>query len=240
MGETLQEKAPVFDDLSDEDVLEDPTEHDRTVLEEEEQREKLVTESSNRPDGSIANDEGSLGERRRARRKERRRLRKSKRREKGSADEEGKLMYEMEEGGSRGDLSSSSSSSLELDHSKYQSPSINTVCEPFVIRSKLNLMLESQATKKSSQYRHLYGHRGHVSPSRIRIIPDVSQTDLQRFPINFIERHLQIWSYHHPHIARRLPRRLCLSKHNPDFEFLHSQRHLTKIHAPKLSERYLP
>ena len=128
MDDHLKEKQPV--DLSDEDVTEDPTEHDRTVLEEEEQQERFLTESRSRPNRSIANDEVSLEQRRRAQRKERRRLRKSKRREKGSADEEGKLMYEMEEGGSRDSLSSSSSSSFELDHSKYKAPSISTVCGP--------------------------------------------------------------------------------------------------------------
>ena len=129
MGENPQEKALGHDGLSDEDVTEEPTEHDRTVLEEEEQQEKLLTESRNRPGRGISNDEVPLEQRRRARRKERRRLRKSKRRENGSADEEGKLMYEMEEGGSRDNLSSSSSSSLELDHSKYTPSSISTVCD---------------------------------------------------------------------------------------------------------------
>ncbi|KAG7008905.1 hypothetical protein G7Y79_00004g014890 [Physcia stellaris] len=100
---------------SDEDDTEDPTEHDRNLLEdEEEQQEKLLTRSRELGNRT-GRDQCSVKHGRRAKKKERRRLLKGTRRKNGTTDEEGKLLYEMEEGGSRDDLSSSSSSSAELN-----------------------------------------------------------------------------------------------------------------------------
>lgn len=109
------------DDGSDSDssvqALHRPTAHDRTVLEGAEQEEKLLAgHSYNDARGEPSNKSlHNVG--RRERRRERRRRRIGKR-SRGNADqnEDGSLMYEMEEGGSRDDVGSqSSSSSLELD-----------------------------------------------------------------------------------------------------------------------------
>lgn len=122
MDDLLPEKKYEESHISDEDDLQNPTKHDRTVLEEEdeEQQEKLLTTSSTQSGRSVGNDEAPFNQSRKIRKKERRRLRRGKRKEKGTTDEEGKLMYEMEEGGSLDNLSSLSSSSEELEKLKYQ------------------------------------------------------------------------------------------------------------------------
>lgn len=97
-------------------------EHDRELLAEEEEREKLLTARSTRdnPRGFFnrkgknneVDGDGGKSSKRRGRK-----ARKSRRNTKGSRhDEEGELMYEMEEGGPRSETSSqASSSSAELD-----------------------------------------------------------------------------------------------------------------------------
>ena len=123
-----------------------PTDHDRTVLEEEEQHEKLMTGESHDGQGKRPSDQGLLDIGRRERRKERRRQRRSKkRREKGDRNEEGMLLYEMEEGGSRGDACSlSSSSSLDLDRLAQQPAPSTKVCGPTsTLATPVNVSLPS-------------------------------------------------------------------------------------------------
>lgn len=125
-----------------------PTDNDRTVLEEEEQQEKLLTRSVASSGRYEANNEKPLDEGRRARRNGRRRIRKGKRQE-GNADEEGKLMYEMEEGGSRDDLSSSSSSSTELDKLKHRLPVTTKVSAVIpIMRILSNYLPQSRRTAR--------------------------------------------------------------------------------------------
>ena len=114
--------APDDDESDGSQAVSAPTEHDRAVLEDEEQQEKLLTGSAGRSSSNSANNELAFHQRERARRKGHRRLGRRMKLEEGNTDEEGKLMYEMEEGSSRNNLSSSSSSSLELEEKEYQSP----------------------------------------------------------------------------------------------------------------------
>lgn len=158
---------------SDEDHTEDPTEHDRNVLEEEEQQqEKLSTGSRSRGDRSGGVGRQSVNHGRRARRKERRRLLKGKSRKKVTTDEEGKLLYEMEEGGSRDDLSSLSSSSAELDKLKDQP------LESSKVRLHYIIILDQSGNScpevaKSPKHRCFLAHYRLVPPSCLRFVSDV-------------------------------------------------------------------
>ena len=97
-------------------------EHDREVLQEEEEREKLLTAgNAQKPSRGFFNRnprEGlpTIGEGQGKGTRPRRQRTRRRAKQIGSHDEEGELMYEMEEGGRRSDTSSqASSSSIELD-----------------------------------------------------------------------------------------------------------------------------
>ncbi|EEP76528.1 conserved hypothetical protein [Uncinocarpus reesii 1704] len=104
-------------------------EHDRTVLEEEEELERLLTRRTHQGSGltkifGVAHDTGSsvrIGRREKRKRRKRKQGQSQSRQNRGG-DEEGELMYEMEEGDAFGkeeddrlSLLSSSSSSSSLD-----------------------------------------------------------------------------------------------------------------------------
>ena len=93
-------------------------EHDRQLLREEEERESFLTEGSSKGRRELSGYKASKEtEASRDRRRSGRQSRKSRRRKHdGTSDEQGHLMYEMEEGGPKEDISSSaSSSSVELN-----------------------------------------------------------------------------------------------------------------------------
>ena len=101
-----------------------PRECDRALLEEEEERENLLTvggrDRGDRGRVKIGNAE--------SRKKNRRRKQARKRKIPGNKDGAGESMYEMEEGGGREDTSSlSSSSSAELGRLKYNYSSTSKV-----------------------------------------------------------------------------------------------------------------
>lgn len=105
--------------------------YDLAVLEEEEEREKLlVTQSSGEGPLGIIDGGNNRGSQVRVGRRERRRKRKAtKRRIRGRDDEQGELMYEMEEGGQKDEASSESSgSSSELDRQKFHDVFTGRVC----------------------------------------------------------------------------------------------------------------
>lgn len=143
---SLRSASDQDSDSEDDEVLQgarsslEIAEHDRSVLQEEEEREKLLTEDDGAAKGlrrifSGSHSNGSrvkIGrqERRRQRRQERRA---AQRRRKGKDNEEGVLMYEMEEGGPHDDVSSASSSdSADLDRQKMQFTLGNKVRNPYV------------------------------------------------------------------------------------------------------------
>ena len=212
MDQSLPEK---HHDLytSDEDDTEDPTEHDRDLLEdEEEQQEKLLTRS--RELGNTNGyDKDTVKHGRRAQKKERRRLLKGTRSKNGTTDEEGKLLYEMEEGGSRDDLSSLSSSSAELDKMKDQPPESSKVRSHYFVMPDQFTNTSPEATESSKHQRFL-AHHQLVPPSCLRLVPDVVQENPKAQSFYPLERHVFVRSYHHPHIARRIPSRLRPSQHH--------------------------
>lgn len=127
MGETdVYHKQAVggdFDSDADGSDLDIPTQYDRGVMEDEEQEEKLLLGESHRGRADGPAEQGLVDAGRRERRGNLRRQRKGRmRKKKGSMSEESKLMYEMEEGGSKDDVSSQfSSRSLSLDRPEQQS-----------------------------------------------------------------------------------------------------------------------
>ncbi len=112
-------------------------EHDRELLKEEEEREKLLTdESIQEQPRSFLNKGARKGLSGRDKPRGIGRKRPSRKRRRGTTasrhDEEGKLMYEMEEGGPISDASSQASSgSAELDKSNLAHASKNKVNEVF-------------------------------------------------------------------------------------------------------------
>ena len=123
--------------------------HDRSLLDEEEEREKLLVAGGAQEAPSKGFFSRSQKDRKRAEtelneNKQRpRRSHKSRRRKKGSSkDEEGVLLYEMEEGGKAYDTSSqASSSSAELDKLNSAHSSISKVVKMCVtIATKLTIL----------------------------------------------------------------------------------------------------
>lgn len=122
--------------------------HDRTVLEEEEELERLLTRNTNPSGGlrgifSTMHDTGSsvrIGRREKKRRRKKRRPPRS--RVNRGGDEEGELMYEMEEGDafnkeeddSSGSLSSCSSST-SLDTLALENQTFKQVCIVHLVSS---------------------------------------------------------------------------------------------------------
>ena len=110
-------------------------EHDRTVLEEEDEREKLLA-GGGAGDGlrrifSISNTSKVMvgkGERRKRKRERRKTARRERRRNKGlGGGEERDLMFEMEEGRTTGDTSSESSSDIDGEKLRhFVAPGVST------------------------------------------------------------------------------------------------------------------
>ena len=107
-------------------------EHDHEILDEEEEREKLLagenTKDAPRGFFSRRHRGGQAGVNKQASRGLRRSRKKMKHARGGSRDEEGELMYEMEEGGPRSETSSlASSSSTELDKLNLRQSTVSKV-----------------------------------------------------------------------------------------------------------------
>lgn len=134
---THEEVSPLTSDAdfdSDDDTLtnqaHDSTgiaQHDRDLLLEEEEREKLLTkEDQQEAQRTFSKPRGLRGQRTSERSRHSRKKRRHARRT--SHDEEGELIYEMEEGGPRSDtISQASSSSAELDKLNLTHSSISKV-----------------------------------------------------------------------------------------------------------------
>ena len=141
---SLRSASDQESDSEDDEVLQgarssrEIAEHDRLVLKEEEEREKLLTEGDSAGKGlrRIFSGSHSNGSRVKIGKQERRRQRRqdrkaARRRRMGKDDEEGVLMYEMEEGGTHDDVSSASSNdSSDLDRRRMQSVHGNKVMTP--------------------------------------------------------------------------------------------------------------
>ena len=129
---TYQEISPLSSDAeSDDDPIvrtpRDSTEiarQDNTLLEEEDEREKLISDQRRKQESAALFDkDGISGSKPKTRKSERRqrRTRKGKRKKYQGLGEDGELLYEMEEGGPHSETSSqASSSSTELDRMNLQ------------------------------------------------------------------------------------------------------------------------
>ena len=116
-----EDVSPLSSDASEIDSDDDPiarharssteiAKHDHELLREEEERENLLNPEKNRSTPSGLFDR-TFGSKEKRAQKER-----GKRKHYGANDEEGELMYEMEEGGSHSEVSSQASmSSVALD-----------------------------------------------------------------------------------------------------------------------------
>lgn len=107
-------------------------EHDREILNEEEEREKLLAgESTGDASTGFFSRRHKVGQadmNKQVSRKLRRSRKKRRHARGGSRDEEGELMYEMEEGGPTSETSSlASSSSTELDKLNLKQSSMSKV-----------------------------------------------------------------------------------------------------------------
>jgi len=160
----------------DESNLHAPTEHDCGILENEEQEEKLLLEESQngRPGASIKRGLINTGRRER-RRTLRRQQRNRKRKEDGSMDAEGKLMYEMEEGGSKDDANSkSSSSSLDLDRPVQHLSATTKVCH-LITDFATPADGRCSASATSSQHQYCNDHNDSVRPACFWVVQKHSQ-----------------------------------------------------------------
>ena len=91
--------------------------HDNEILEEEEERVKLLLDERSTDKPEHRGKDGSTGSTPKTENAGRNNQKTNRRRRKrhGGMSEEGELMYEMEEGGLKSETSSQASSSLELD-----------------------------------------------------------------------------------------------------------------------------
>lgn len=142
-------------------------EYDRGVLEKEEEQAKLISKHSP-GEGLRGGFHGRNNHDRqfRAGRRERRRKRKAtKRRTGGKDDEQGELMYEMEEGAQKEDASSESSgSSTELDKGRFHDVFARRVCHTAQASKAIKLTCAASSPAVSSACRC---HRCDRTPLRV-------------------------------------------------------------------------
>lgn len=188
---------------SDGPTLHRPTEHDRTVLEDEEQEKPLVgyTNFGRRPK---SNNEDSFHAGHRERRWELQRQHNAERRRgKGDKNEQGQLLYEMEEGSSRDDASSrSSSSSVDLDPVRQRPNSSTKVCTLYsLFASRLRHLPE--ATPEVPQYHNRYEHISPFRPAGIWILQEFEYSTSKAFISKHLQRNVDFWPHHNSHLPRR-------------------------------------
>lgn len=137
--------SPMSSDADDSDFENDPVvrnarsstelaQHDREILDEEQERENLLTGGTSKetPRGFFGrkrkDEQSGAIQTREARHRSRRSRKKLINTDEATRDEQGELMYEMEEGGARDDTSSqASSSSADLDKLSMARPPIPKV-----------------------------------------------------------------------------------------------------------------
>ena len=141
-----EDVSPLSSDASEIDSDDDPiarnarssieiTKHDHELLREEEERENLLNPDKNRSTPSRFFDR-TFGNKEKRAQKER-----GKRKHHGANDEEGELMYEMEEGGPHSDVSSQASmSSIALDKLNISRQRPSRVCTDAMHCSDLRLI----------------------------------------------------------------------------------------------------
>ncbi|KAK2804049.1 hypothetical protein FQN51_002580 [Onygenales sp. PD_10] len=181
------------------------SQHDRTVLEEEEERERLLVKTSptdplRRIFGSKHDNGSSVRIGKRERRRQRRLERRAARMErKGRKEEEAELMYEMEEGVFEDDASSqSSTTSSDLGHAvpgrRVYKSSRASWCRKICLISTgivvLFLILFLGAYKESGTFRSSHRRRTILSNGTSLFAPTTILISLDGFRADFLTRGL--------------------------------------------------
>lgn len=173
--------------------LHGPTEEDRAVLEDEEQQERLLAGED------LAGDQTQVDNGGRDRRRGRRKRRRNKRRDQSLKDEEGSLMYEMEEARFKDDASSqSSSSSLELDR-------VNQLSKTKVYFTRVgygdSLTKRCSGPAQDMDPRNRHTDCSSVSTAPVRLIQDVRSSSHKPSRLQPVKWHLYVRSYDNSHFA---------------------------------------
>ncbi len=179
-----------------------PTKHDRGISEDEEQKEKLLLgEPHNGRTGETVEQRLTDTGRKERRKNLRRQRRSRKRKNKGIMGEESKLMYEMEEGGSKDDASSqSSSSSLGLDIPEQQ-PSASTKVGSLTIDYVIPTDGRCSASATSSQHQYCNNYNDSIRRACFWVVPKFSQLVLKASFTKTLQRNIEICNHNHPHIS---------------------------------------
>lgn len=213
--------------------------YDREVLDEEEERETLL--ASERKDKlskgilGTGRSDRILGEKVRNNSTSRR----QKKRRRETTDGEGKLTFEMEEGGPASDVSSQvSGSSLELDRLNGQRRPTTRVSSQDIPWTMT--CLPAVASKEHPMCHYLLIDIGPSRRSYVWRIQSVESCQRRSYRNLTFEWVLNLCPNHYCDISRRFPRRLLTAGHYPDLESINCGRCFTKMDAPQLSERDLP
>lgn len=240
-----------YSDSEDDQVLSgansarEPVEHDRELIREEEERENLLSGSkSSEKHTFFGRSKKAKGftppTSQRARRKVSHKNKKQK--HNVASDEEGELMYEMEEGGPASGVSSRvSTSSVDLDKPKLDLSISNKVTHRIPRKAGIfQTEISCTAPIEESCFGRDIHHGAFPSPClrSIQNVP-ISGKKQELTPHTF-QWHRRIRSYHYPYLTGRFSGRLLATWTHSDLEFLHYRRRLSQVHAPKLSERHFP
>lgn len=218
------------------------SQHDRSVLDDEDELEKLLTRSG--PAHGLRRIFSPNGNNVRIGKRERRRARREarlSRRERVS--EEGELMYEMEEGLGDDETSSMmSGSSMDLDGKE------DYLYEPVHIRGTLpwpsypkstdprlaSSALQAIMAQNSLRFRHHRRLIPYPLPRRIQSVQYLpSRTPA--CPVSTFQRQLAFCAYHYFDLTRRIPSRLPRPPSDPGPQFANCERRLPAVYDAQLS-----
>ena len=210
--ESFDEESDLEDDLGSQHARNstDAAERDHGLLDEEEEREELLAGTSIKTGPS----KGFFGRGRKGKRpagieprnskQQRRRPHKTRKHKKGgSKDEEGELLYEMEEGGETYDTSSlASSSSAEIDKPDSFYSSLSKVVQ-ISLPVQTWLMLLS-APKVGFVAHHRSFNSSTLCSTLLRGLSSHSKLSPGTF-VSALQWHIYLRTYNHPHLPRWLP-----------------------------------
>ena len=178
--------------------------HDQKVLDEEEEREELLAggtakEASQGFFGRRRRDEQSGAIKTRNETKRSRRSRKKRKEHEGVArDEQGELMYEMEEGGAGDDSSQASASSAELDKFNLAQSSMSKA--GLILVTENAKLIPFTAPEVSHLARRCHIHCRPLRSTYVRRLHSLTKNRVKSSPLSQIQRYIHLRSYNHPHI----------------------------------------
>ena len=218
------------------------SEHDRSVLQEEEDLERLLTKQNAAPPPLglkriFSGSRGDDGERVRIGRREKRREKQRRRRRKrrGHSDEEGELMFEMEERGFKDDSESGRSSDASDEDRRKFDTLFNSKVYPVhrmrVCCALANEWAGSPLPMPQAHTRSLV-HRHSVSSTTAGHIQGVSvlsrKADIR---CSYVQWDLRILANDYSDLTGRLSSRLPQPGSYTNSEFLHRAGRITSLHA---------